>query len=150
MTAGKVGITLNINWGEPINQTASAIDAAERSVQWAGGWFANPIFSSAGNYPQVMIDKVNIYLCFNKWKCDGITQRCNQIRAKSLAAGLPQSRLPVFTAQELVDLKGSADFFGLNFYTSEYVGEQIYPSNLVGYDTDKDTYSVQDKENWYG
>lgn len=126
---GKVGITLNISWGEPADNTTASADAAERSIQWAGGWFANPIWGATGNYPQVMIDLIG---------------------RKSAAAGLQQSRLPVFTSEELDELKGSADFFGLNFYSSEYVKEQIYPDTLVGYDTDKNTAAFQDKENWYG
>lgn len=56
----------------------------------------------------------------------------------------------MFTEAEKAELKGSADFFGLNFYSSELVNEQINPDNLVSYDTDKDVYAYQDKENWYG
>lgn len=126
---GKVGITLNISWGEPADNSTTSAAAAERSIQFAGGWFANPIWGGTGDYPQVMIDKIG---------------------QKSAAAGLSQSRLPVFTAAEKQQLNGSADFFGLNFYSSEYVKEQIYPSNLVGYETDKDIVAFQDKENWYG
>ncbi len=74
----------------------------------------------------------------------------SQIGRKSAAAGLPQSRLPVFTEAEKVELAGSSDFFGLNFYSSEIVREQIYPDTLVDYTTDKDAATYQDKENWYG
>lgn len=58
-STGKVGITLNIGWGEPADNTTSSADAAERSIQFAGGWFANPIWGATGGYPQVMIDKVH-------------------------------------------------------------------------------------------
>lgn len=54
-----MGITLNISWAEPEDNSTASIDAAERSLQFAGGWFANPIWGN-GDYPQVMIDLVNI------------------------------------------------------------------------------------------
>jgi lactase-phlorizin hydrolase len=72
-----------------------------------------------------------------------------QIARKSAAAGLKQSRLPSFTTEEKIQLKGSADFFGINPYTAEYVREKIYDDTLVGFDTDQDTFAFQDKENWY-
>ena len=50
---------MNIAWAEPEDNSASAAQAAERALQFAGGWFAEPIFGS-GNYPQVMIDQVII------------------------------------------------------------------------------------------
>lgn len=53
-----MGITLNISWGEPEDNSTANIDAAERSMQFAGGWFANPIWGPNGDYPQVMIDQV--------------------------------------------------------------------------------------------
>jgi beta-glucosidase len=73
-----------------------------------------------------------------------------QIGRKSTAAGLPKSRLPVFTDAEKTELKGSADFFGLNFYSSEIVREELFDDTLVDYTTDKDAVAYQDKENWYG
>ncbi|XP_046442120.1 lactase-phlorizin hydrolase-like [Daphnia pulex] len=126
---GKVGITLNISWAEPEDNSTSAAAAAERSLQFAGGWYANPIWGPNGDYPQVMVDLIG---------------------RKSTAAGLPQSRLPVFTEAEKIELKGSSDFFGLNFYSSEIVREELFDDTLVDYTTDKDAVAYQDKENWYG
>jgi len=53
---------LNISWAEPEDNSTSAAAAAERSLQFAGGWFANPIWGN-GDYPQVMIDMVIIFCC---------------------------------------------------------------------------------------
>lgn len=60
----------------------------------------NPIFSRNGDYPKVMKDR---------------------IAAKSKNQGFSKSRLPEFTNEEISALKGSADFLGVNFYTSVMV-----------------------------
>uniref|UniRef100_A0A3Q4MUQ4 Lactase n=1 Tax=Neolamprologus brichardi TaxID=32507 RepID=A0A3Q4MUQ4_NEOBR len=64
-------------------------------VQFTLGWFSHPIFN--GDYSEIMKTR---------------------IRDRSLAAGLPQSRLPEFTQEEIKRIKGTHDFFGLNHYTS--------------------------------
>jgi beta-glucosidase/6-phospho-beta-glucosidase/beta-galactosidase len=56
---GKAGITLNINWYDPKDNQTSSQEAAERAMQFLGGWFANPIFGDGG-YPAVMRQKVII------------------------------------------------------------------------------------------
>lgn len=81
---GRVGITLNVEWREPKNFDET--EAAERSLQFMLGWFAHPIYKN-GNYPQVMID---------------------QVAMKSKEQGLPQSRLPVFTPEEMNYIQGRA------------------------------------------
>ena len=55
---GKVGITLNVNWFEPLvfNDTEH-IEACETKLQFSAGWFANPIFVN-GKYPEIMRQKV--------------------------------------------------------------------------------------------
>ena len=50
---------MNISWAEPEDNSTTNAAAAERSLQFAGGWFANPIWVN-GDYPQVMIDLVMI------------------------------------------------------------------------------------------
>lgn len=90
---GRIGITMNCDWREPLpdqdpNRFMRNCEAAERTLQFFLGWFADPIF--LGDYPQLM--KVRL-----------------------------GSRLPVFTDEEKAVIKDSADFFGLNHYTTTYV-----------------------------
>lgn len=55
---GKVGITNVITFAEPVDNTNASIEAAERTMQFGGGWFANPIWGGNGDYPDIMISKV--------------------------------------------------------------------------------------------
>ncbi|PAA46689.1 hypothetical protein BOX15_Mlig019828g3 [Macrostomum lignano] len=71
-----------------------------------------------------------------------------RIGNKSAAAGLPKSRLPEFTADEKAELKGSSDFFGLNYYTSSIAEHKIL-SNDGGYYDDQDLVSSLDPS-WPG
>ena len=54
---GIAGITLNINWYQGKDDQIVNADAAERAMQFLGGWFANPIYGS-GDYPSIMRLKV--------------------------------------------------------------------------------------------
>ena len=85
---GKIGITNNCDWREPLTDKPQDREAAERAVQFFLGWFADPIYKS-GDYPPVMRERVG-------------------------------DRLPRFTAEESAALLGSADFFGLNHYTTMF------------------------------
>ena len=93
----------------------SSLEASDRVIQFALGWFAQPILLT-GDYPAVMREKID---------------------AKSEAQGYPQSRLPTFTADQqrlvanssglaLINVNKhqqtfTSDFLGINFYTSEIV-----------------------------
>ncbi|XP_052133189.1 myrosinase 1-like, partial [Frankliniella occidentalis] len=95
---GRVGITLNSEWYEPKNATGEEDRlAAERAQQFELGWFAHPIFSETGDYPPAMKERVMV---------------------NSLAEGRSRSRLPTFTPEDVALVKGSADFFALNHYSS--------------------------------
>ncbi|XP_041484959.1 lactase-phlorizin hydrolase-like isoform X2 [Lytechinus variegatus] len=96
---GKVGITLNADHIEPADPTRQDhIDAAERYLQFDVGWWANPIFKN-GDYPEIMK---------------------TSIAGKSAVQGFNTSRLPEFTQEEMEYNRGTADFFGLNHYTTHY------------------------------
>ncbi|KAG8688814.1 Beta-glucosidase 1B, partial [Ceratobasidium sp. 395] len=49
---GQIGITLNGDWAEPYDQTPANIDAAQHALDFAIGWFADPIY--LGHYPAYM------------------------------------------------------------------------------------------------
>lgn len=82
---GCVGISLNCDWREPYTDSPEDRAAAELSLEFMLGWFADPLWK--GDYPASM-------------------------KARLGAA------LPPFSEKEKSLLKGSADFFGLNHYSS--------------------------------
>ena len=114
-----------MNWFEPaIFNDSSHVEASETKNQFEGGWFANPIFVN-GKYPDIMRQKID---------------------AKSEAQGFTESRLPHFTEEESLEILGSADFLGLNFYTTSLVyptpPDQIDPSKM-NWDVDSDVSSFK-------
>lgn len=95
---GFVGITLDSEWKEPLDpNNPEDVAAADREMQLTTGLIAHPIFSSEGDWPPVIKQLV---------------------AEKSKAQGLPSSRLPDFTAEEIKLLKGSADYYSLNQYST--------------------------------
>ncbi|XP_058829744.1 myrosinase 1-like [Topomyia yanbarensis] len=97
---GKIGITVDSSWAEPRSDSPEDQEASETNLQFFLGWFMHPIYSTSGNYPQVMIDR---------------------IAALSQQQGFAKSRLPTFSVEEINKLKGSSDFFGFNTYTTYIV-----------------------------
>nr|CAH0099623.1 unnamed protein product [Daphnia galeata] len=118
---------LNINWFFPGSDQIADADAAERALQFMGGWFANPIFGS-GDYPSIMKLKIG---------------------EKSAQQGFNQSRLPEFTAEQKLLVKSSADFLGINHYTSLLTVNRPSDINDISYESDQDLYSYYDPS-WYG
>ena len=53
---GKIGITNNCDWREPLTDSSEDKAAAERALLFFLAWFADPIYK--GDYPQVMKDRV--------------------------------------------------------------------------------------------
>lgn len=45
----------------------------------------------------------------------------DRIASRSAKEGFPRSRLPEFTSEEIDFIKGTADYFGLNHYSSDMV-----------------------------
>nr|UDO47977.1 beta glucosidase [Pandoravirus massiliensis] len=91
---GAIGIVLNCAWREPADPSSeSDCAAAALCVQRRFGWFAEPLRS--GHYPECMRDL--------------------------LASAGPDNSPLAFTDAESALLKGSADFIGLNYYTTKFV-----------------------------
>lgn len=95
---GQIGISLFSNFYYPDKDVDAKV--AEQVQQFQLGWFAHPIFTKAGGYPQVMID---------------------EIAKKSESEGKKASRLPVMSEEMKTSLIGAADFLALNYYTSRLV-----------------------------
>lgn len=113
---GHVGITINTAWIEPKTNKLEDLAAAELVLQMMFGWWANPIFSKTGDYPQKMKDRVaNI----------------------SKTQNFKKSRLPDFTRDEIKMIQGSADFFGINHYSTLLASYFPLPKNVtVSFDND--------------
>ncbi|XP_040825502.1 lactase-like protein [Ochotona curzoniae] len=122
---GLVGISLNCDWGEPVDiSNPKDVEAAERYLQFCLGWFANPIYS--GDYPQVMKDRIG---------------------RKSAEQGLEVSRLPTFSLREKSYVRGTADFLGLGHFTTRYVTERNFIARQgPSYQNDRDLVELADPD----
>lgn len=69
-----------------------------------------PIFGNTGNYPQMIL---------------------NDIAVNSRKEGRWRPRLMAITSSWSSIINGSADFLGLNYYTSRYVEEAITPIGKI-------------------
>lgn len=87
---GRIGITNNCDWREPLTDSPKDQAAAQRALEFFLAWFADPIYK--GSYPPSMVERVG-------------------------------DRLPKFTEEEIQQIKGSSDFFGLNHYTTMYAAD---------------------------
>ncbi|CAH2070760.1 unnamed protein product, partial [Iphiclides podalirius] len=97
---GEVGIVLSLDW--PIAETDSEDDqnAVKDYIAFGLGHFMDPIFTKTGNYPQRVIERVE---------------------KASIQQGFNASRLRPLTEWEIDYIKGTADFLGLNHYSSKIV-----------------------------
>lgn len=100
---GKVGITLGSYFFYSDTNDSATVD---RAMQFNLGWYAHPIFSSSGDYPEVMV---------------------KDIHNNSLAEGRSESRLPPLTEEWKKLIAKSADFIGLNYYTSRMAKLSLQP-----------------------
>ncbi|XP_066262355.1 myrosinase 1-like [Euwallacea similis] len=99
---GKVSMVWVSYWMSPNSESEADVKAAERTMQFMMGMYAHPIF--IGNWPQETIDIID---------------------TRSELAGFARSRLPKFTDEQIEYIKGTADYFGLNYY-STYLINHLY------------------------
>ncbi|XP_067010249.2 myrosinase 1 [Anabrus simplex] len=105
---GKVSIALNTDWHEPLTNSTEDIAAADRAMQFDFGLFAHPIFSTEGDYPPLLRERID-----NNSKAEGRTR----------------SRLPVFSKEMVEYIRGTYDFLGLNYYSTTLVTSGLTGDN---------------------
>ncbi|NXU52243.1 LPH hydrolase, partial [Turnix velox] len=120
---GIIALCPNIDWVEPKTPgNPRDIEAADRYLQFLVGWFTHPIFKN-GDYPEAM-----------KWK----------VGNRSELQNLPASRLPVFTAEEREYIRGTADVFCFNTYTTKIVTHATTRLKPFSYDYDQEVVTKFD------
>ncbi|KAJ3641010.1 hypothetical protein Zmor_027539 [Zophobas morio] len=122
---GIVGITIDSIWAEPKTNSTVDVIAAEREMQFGLGWWANPIFSASGDYPEIM--KV-------------------RIAENSKRENFTKSRLPALNPSEVKLIQGTFDFFGLNHYHTWLIADHEYQYNRSSYQKDKGTLGTQNPD----
>eukprot|EP00079_Xenopus_tropicalis_P017525 XP_004917683.1 PREDICTED: lactase-phlorizin hydrolase-like [Xenopus tropicalis] len=109
---GKVGISLNSDWAEPMSPSDPAdVEAAERYLQFMLGLFAHPILVD-GDYPAMLKSQIQL----KQQQCPGIV-----------------SPLPAFSESEKSSIRGTADFLGISHYTSRLVNASVSTSCAADY-----------------
>ncbi|XP_039564783.1 lactase-phlorizin hydrolase [Passer montanus] len=123
---GVIALCPFISWAEPKTPSDPRdIEAADRYLQFLVGWFTHPVFKN-GDYPEVM-----------KWK----------VGNRSELQNLPSSRLPVFTAEEREYIRGTADVFCFNTYSSKIVSHSTTRLKPFSYEYDQEV-SVTVDSSW--
>nr|WPM03618.1 glycoside hydrolase family 1 [Phyllotreta armoraciae] len=120
---GKVGIVVDSSWFEPAD-SSNIYDqqASQLKLHFTYGLYVNPIVY--GDFP-ASVKRI--------------------VEKRSLAQGFAKSRLPEFSPEQKVFVKGTYDFLGLNYYTARYVKpDPDTPVDGKGYDFDSETVSFVD------
>jgi beta-glucosidase len=110
--AGSITMVISGDHTEPWNTSSTAdAAAAQRRQEFQIGWFADPMWF--GDYPLSMRSAPGM----RGGGGGGGSGGGGRGRGGGGSGG---GRLPVFTAEEKALLRGSADYFALNHYTSRY------------------------------
>ncbi|KAM8939531.1 cytosolic beta-glucosidase-like [Pelodytes ibericus] len=120
---GLVSIAINSDWVEPFDpNSAEDKEATNRFLDFHFNWFAKPVFVD-GDYPEIMKAEV---------------------LRRSIEQGLLTSRLPEFTSEEKAMIKGTADFFSLNYYTTRKIRPCASTEDGASYNSDLAVECVKD------
>lgn len=120
---GLVSLALFAIWLEPADpNSASDLEATKRAMAFQFDLFAKPIFID-GDFPEVVK---------------------SQVAAMSKKQGYPSSRLPEFTEEEKRMIKGTADFFAVQYYSTRLVKHQENDKGELGIFQDVEIEISQD------
>ncbi|XP_055842752.1 myrosinase 1-like [Episyrphus balteatus] len=100
---GQVGISLNVDY--VFSQTNNTNDV-NRALDYEFGLLAHPIYSKFGDFPPILL---------------------KEIGKSSRNEGRKRSRLPSLGTYWTSVIKGSADFMGMNYYTSMFINSSTEP-----------------------
>ncbi|XP_057654782.1 lactase/phlorizin hydrolase-like [Diorhabda carinulata] len=110
----EMGLVVDCDWMEPKSNSSADKAAAERQLQFECGMYFHPIYS--GDWPDIVKERVY---------------------SRSIKTNITKPRLPVFTQEEIVYIKGTHDFLGINhYYTSLTQDEAEAPYNESSYAAD--------------
>ncbi|XP_072801828.1 cytosolic beta-glucosidase isoform X4 [Vicugna pacos] len=108
---GMVSLSIFAGWVEPADpNSVSDQEATKRAIAFQLDFFAKPIFID-GDYPEVVK---------------------SQVALMSKKQGYPSSRLPELTEEEKKMIRGTADFFAVQYYTTRLVKYQENKKGELG------------------
>ncbi|XP_072948368.1 myrosinase 1-like [Epargyreus clarus] len=118
---GKMSIANNIFWMDP--KTPDDEEIAELARQNIAGRYSHPIYSKGGGWPP-SIERV--------------------MAEYSKRRGFPSSRLPAFTDEERDLIRGTYDYFSLNYYSARLV-RPVRPGEDFGvwFDTGSEVLKIR-------
>lgn len=98
--------------------------ATENDYQWSINALLYPIFSSDGDYPSVIKKR---------------------IADQSRIQGFATSRMPSFTEEQIRQVRGSADFLGLIYFTYDFLqADTRDPITIPLFDKDVNAFAPQE------
>ncbi|XP_063243403.1 myrosinase 1-like [Bacillus rossius redtenbacheri] len=126
---GKIGMALGTTMADPKTQSPADIEAAELYQQFTLNWMAHPVYSKKGDYPDIVKERV-----YNK----------------SMAEGLRRSRLPKFSEYWVNYIRGTHDFYGMNYYSSNLVSapNSTTNSSVISLENDMGNPVVGNDPSW--
>ncbi|XP_072947943.1 myrosinase 1-like [Epargyreus clarus] len=99
---GRVSVANHLVWFEPAYENATQL--TELAQEYLTGRYSHPIYSQEGGWPPI-VEK--------------------HMAKLSKRQGYNQSRLPSFTEEEKLLIKGTYDYYGMNHYTTRLVKEAL-------------------------
>ncbi|XP_075986700.1 myrosinase 1-like [Anticarsia gemmatalis] len=97
---GMIGISISFRWFEPSSSSEDDHQAAIDAKMFDWGIYTNPIFGIGGDFP---------------------LEVKRNVRSKSAEQNYPWSRLPELSTVEVGTIRRSADFLGVNSFTTKLV-----------------------------
>ena len=129
---GQIGLALNTPWILPYHDIPADQDAANRALAFSYGWYKITTIPNSLNMG--LKPKTNLSYCFRFME---------PLKSGSYPTDMVnyvKKRLPEFSMDESLMVKGSYDFIGINYYTSQYAIDVPCKSENMSSYTDSCVY----------